>query len=436
MTNQSQNEKAPTQLPIRALAIDTLHTCIYAPKDAQAAVDDTLTKNTLQIKDKALLTELVYGTLRLKIRIDFILSSFLKKPQALPQKAILALNIASYEILFLEKIPHYASVHWAVEYAKKAFAKQKLAPLFNAVLRKITKVQEENLYLNQEFYAKNTCEIETLSNFYSCPQWIVKLWLNSYPKETALAYLKSQALAPAKSITLTDDTPAEILKTLKNDPLCIATQNTSFAFPAGYTPEILSELNNNFLRGSFVSRQTLAHFKPENFLSPIWDACSGRGGKTRILHELLPQATILASDVHTGRLKALKNDLEELTVFQCAANKELPFTPNSLQTIILDLPCSGLGVLARRPDIKYKRTQADLVTLAELAKDILTNTFTVLAPKGKLLIITCTLNPSENEQLAQNFIADTKNAQIIETYTTPADSQLGEFFWACLIEKI
>ncbi|XPV76227.1 MAG: transcription antitermination factor NusB [Desulfovibrio sp.] len=425
--------------PARAAALQALYNTLRKNMDAQAALDQAVkpTKhNRMDRRDIALATELTYGYLRLKGRINYILTSFLKNPSQLPEKHYLALGVATYEILFLDKVPTYASVNWAVEFSK-TYIRTKLSGLFNAVLRNIGRLVEAGAEADVnyiDYFDDGSPRVRVLSRYYSCPEWLVQMWWDSYGEERTMDYLDAQIHAPATGITIFPDHPesAEIAKHLKSSKNCIAHDGLSMAFPAG-SGDLGRVPPESFTRKSFAARQALMALSPKDFEAPVWDACSGRGGKTRVLVEQ-GVSPLFASDVHLGRLKALRREQPTVNVLRARADRPAPFA-EPMKTILLDLPCSGLGVLSRRPDSKWKRKPEDLRRLAELQRHILAHSYDGLADGGKIHVITCTLNEEENEGLVQGFTKENAGAKVETMWTTPVESGLGEFFFAATISK-
>jgi 16S rRNA (cytosine967-C5)-methyltransferase len=149
---------------------------------------------------------------------------------------------------------------------------------------------------------------------------------------------------------------------------------------------------------------------------------------------------VLASDTHPGRLRALARELApaiadgRLLAFRARADEPAPLA-TAPATIVLDAPCTGLGTLSRRPDIKWKRTEADVATLAELQARILDNALSALTPGGMLHYITCTLSPAENQRQVARLLAARPEAALTASWTTPPDVPAGEFFYCASLQK-
>lgn len=435
--------------PARAAALDCLHSCLLEGRDLQAALDTVLSADPLSDRDAGLVTELVYGYCRLKGRLDALLARFLDPARPLPPEAALTLGLAAHEIVHLDRVPAYASVNWAVDWAK-GYAKAHVSGLFNAVLRRVADMAEAARTVAP--YAEGAKdEAQVLSRYYSCPEWITRLWLKEYPKEDAARFLKAQARPPAVGLAvdaeaLGEDAALALSRKLGAHPLCLGRQGLGLAFQSGLAlAALVEELGLSpdeaaaLYRQGFSARQALAALSPQRFKTPVWDACCGRGGKTRLLLEA-GLAPVLASDTHQGRLRALVRELApaievgRLLAFRARADQPAAFSTPP-QTIVIDAPCTGLGTLSRRPDIKWKRTPADVEKLARTQAEILRHAFAALAPGGMLHYLTCTLVPEENQRQAARFLAAEPGARLEATWTTPPDVAAGEFFYCASLKK-
>ena len=419
--------RSPKPLPpARRVALEALFRCLMDRQDIQAALDVALSSGKTDPRDTGLATELSYGYLRLKGRIEYVLSRFLKDPGKLPPKMRLAMGVAAYEILFLDKIPAYASVDWAVEFSKTKPG-ARLSGLFNAVLRRVSELGDTAQ--DKDYYRKDASKPEFLTRWYSCPQWLVDLWWRSYGEETALQYLEAQIMPPALGFNLYGHPEAdELYAEIAGWPEVIDIEGLSFALPAGTVFE--EEPKPPLARQSFAARQALEALNPDTWAGPVWDACAGRGGKTRILLE--KKIDVFASDPHRGRLAALNRELPGVEAFEANAATDTP--PRQPGTILLDMPCSGLGVLSRRPDTKWKRKTSDLADLTRLQSEILENAFEQVRPGGRIAVITCTLNPDENEGLMERFVAGHPEVTVEKQWTTSPSSPLNEFFFGALLK--
>lgn len=388
-------------------------------------------------RDAALATELVYGTLRLKLRLDFILSHLLKNPEGLPGPMRLVLAMATYEILFLDKVPAYATTNWATDYVKSAI-NPRLAKVSNAVLRGVSRLGQD--HENDDFYRQDDPgEALFLARRYACPQWLTSLWLKAYGPLDTRALLIATTNAPPLGLRFRMSVPGakERHNELAATHLCLAASETGLALDKN--PDDLKELLDSGMavRQSFAGQQALEAIGSATWPRPMWDACCGRGGKTFLLADAAP-GTILASDPNARRLRGLATESARLGTsnvapFRTRADK---FTPKRLvPAILLDAPCTGLGVLSRRPDAKHRRTLQDVTDLAAVQSRLLAHTAICLAPGGTLAYVTCTLIPEENQSRVAAFLKDHPGFTQTTEFATPVDSPLGEFFYAAVLRK-
>ena len=411
-------------------------------QDVQAALDTALAAPDLDPRDRGLATELVYGTLRLCGRIDFILSRLLKNPAAVPPKIRRILGLAAYEILFCSKVPAYASVDWAVSAVRKASGKG-LSGMANAVLRRIA--ADPGAYEAPDFYRPDRCnDAYFFSRYYSCPQWIVESWLTAFGPTETRAYLESQIEAAPLGLRINRAHPQaqELFDALAKLPDVRLAAFPTIALPAGtdlspagiHLGEALTA--GRLSRQSAAAQQILYRLGLTDWPEPVFDACAGRGGKTLLLAEAGKR--VFAADMYAAKLKGLGREtgrlgLPPIAAFRASATRmPLATAPG---TILLDAPCSGLGVLSRRPDAKWRRRPEDIAGLIRLQGAMLEAAYARLAPGGRIAYVTCTINPAENEQ-AVDRLGNRHRDLVLETESPVApDPVLGEVFYGAVLRK-
>lgn len=434
-SNRPRFEAAP---PARAAALQALEGTLDRGLDVQAALDEVLRNCNLIPADAALASELTYGSLRLGLRIDYLLSKFLRKPAKSPLLLRRILRLAAYELLHLDKAPAYASVHWAVEAVKRGVGKG-LAGVANAVLRRVAELAEAGV--DPEIYRDDGCgEARYLSRLYACPEWIVELWIKDYGPETARRLLAEQAAAPALGVGLTPgrSETEDLAEKLASQPGLLARQGFGFALPAGAAPEFLATADPAaWRRQSFAARQALLFLDPVAWPGPVWDACAGQGGKTRLLLEA-GAGPVLATDVHRGRLARLRDFLADSGANAMAVAATALHPPplrSAPGAVLLDAPCSGLGVLSRRPDIKWKRRPQDLGPLSKLQASMLENGLNALKPGGVLAYLTCTICRRENEDAVEAILRRRRDVRETMRFFTDPEAPFGERFFASLLQR-
>ncbi len=425
--------------PARGATLRALSACLTRGFDVQAALDAELSGGELDSRDAGLTSELLYGCLRLKGRLDYLLDVHLKKPGDLPPSLRRILELAAFELTQLDRVPAYATLDWAVDAAKARFG-ESMARLANAVLRNIDRLGEA--VQQSDFYLSDKPSDETfLSRYYACPGWIVGLWLKAYGPEDTKRYLAAQIVPPPLGLRLNLRHPGQrqAFFDLGSAPGLIFRDGPTFAFPAGAKLELAPLLEAGLVsRQSAASQLALRMCEPASWQPLVWDACCGRGGKTfALIEQGLGQ--VVSSDVNPSRLAGFRAEARRLghakaLAVRASAERPAPFTTQPA-TILVDAPCSGLGVMARRPDTKWRRRPSDLAELAVLQAAILESAWASLAPGGRLAYITCTLNPEENERRVAAFLREHGDAVPSIEWATPPTSEFGEFFYCAVARK-
>ena len=459
----------------RAAALLVLSRVLFDDIDSQAALDEALHSPTMVPTDKKLCTELVYGVLRYYLRLRAFTEKFLSKPEKLPEEMRLALCLALYEMACL-RIPHHASVCWAVGHVRNRFG-QGLARVANGALRAMQRVLDDFSDI-RSISDPEGAEEENLSRFYAMPVWIVRLWRQSYGAEAAAALLAASLAAPPSGLRVNracngwEQTRKELMQAYapghagtvepgagrgdaeemalggRNDGDILPVGACGFAFPGPlpWQARILIK-EGKASRQSAASYDVLEAFVPGTWELPIWDCCAGRGGKTLALLEQ-GIAVALASDPSRQRLNALPQEYARLGLLTPPCPETLPasVTEAILQfdkrtggqqfgTILIDAPCSGLGTLSRHPEIRLRRTPEDLATVTAMQKEILAQAWERLKPGGCIVYITCTLNPSENQEQIASFLQNHTDAELLKEFQTDFMSPVREFFYGARVRK-
>ena len=441
--------------PARRAAYLTLEQCRgksgAAGAPLQACLDQVLRAARLGPLDAALATNLAYGLPRFKERLEWLLHRFLKRPERIIPAHKDILLLAAYELVFLDAVPPYASLNWAVDAAKAAFGPT-LGALTNAVLRKVADLGEKAR--SYAFFASEIKDRRELYSVWHCqPTWLINHFRGCYPEPEARAYLEAFTSEAVIGVRLNARKPgqAALAAELAKAEGCLAAQGPGLLFSAAHKPAALEQLirEGRASRQSYAAQEALTALLNMAAVDPdfsaalqsgIWDACAGHGGKTCALLEQGIQVK-LASDAHSGRLKGFRDDLARLGLMDAApalvvADAAAPCPLQVCPPVILaDVPCSGLGTLGRRPDIKYNRKPEDLPALAALQTRIIKNLDTCLPAGGYLLYLTCTLNPAENEHQITGLLTREPKAKLVGAWQTPSDSPAREFFYGAVVRK-
>jgi 16S rRNA (cytosine967-C5)-methyltransferase len=431
--------------PARRAALAVLALVVPAEgpgRDVQAALDAVLSARPIDIRDRGLATELVYGCLRLRGRLEYILSRFLKNPGGVPEPVRRILSLAAYEILYLTKVPTYASVDWAVSAVREATGKG-LSGMANAVLRRLAGAAAQ--LDDPAFYQSDRCdEVTFLSRYYSCPDWIVALWLTAHGPTDTRRLLEGQIRPAPLGLRINRARPGAkaLFDALAALPGVVLSAYPTLALPVGTDLSAAGVDLAEALAQGLLSRQSaaaqliLARLDMDLCPEPIFDACAGRGGKTLALAEAGKK--VFAADLHPGRLSGLGAELTRLGLpavptFRASATR-MPLRA-APATILLDAPCSGLGVLSRRPDTKWRRRPEDIPGLVRLQGAMLEAAYAALAPGGCLVYMTCTVNQAENEGAVDRLGRRHRRLALLAEVPAQPDPVLGEVFYGAVLKK-
>lgn len=403
--------------------------------DAQSGLPGR--NDALSSQERHLCAELVYGCLRSEIRIAYLLRRVLPRPERLPLPLSHILELAVYALLFQERVPDHAAVYGAVEQAEHLFGRS-LARVANGALRSI---QRFGAAVNTpEFYTEDTGRgtfgaWDGLCRYYSLPRWFADLWLAAYGEENALSLMRRSFARPWTGLrinarhALAPDLRAALLALAENcRGQAVGFWGMAFA-PGALPAEVLGNSLEHWRRGGALSFQSAGSQLVVEELGltcwrgKVWDACAGFGGKSAALLERGVDVA-LSTDRAWSRLRHLPGlcrDLRLPAPAVCLADATAPSLSRWDGHILLDAPCSGLGVLARRPDIRKasRRSPADLEQLADLQSRLLDRLGGLLQPGRELAYITCTLNPAENEQAVARLLRARPELALLRQWQTP-----------------
>jgi len=396
---------------VRQLATEILLKVDTRKSYADVLLDHSLKDTTLSDRDRALVTELAYGTLRWRGKIDARLSLYLRNPLEDTDPFIRnLLRVAFYQLLFLDKIPNYAVVNEAVQLAK-AHGGNKVAGFTNAVLRCFLRERDKTTVAPatkdwQEFLA-----IE-----HSHPQWLVEKWLDYFGRDETEALMKANnTVAPLilRVNALRSSREALLALLAKSGISAVATPWS----PAGIWVKSRSQVNQlpGFQEGLFQvqgeASQLISYLLSPKGGERILDACAAPGGKTTHIAELMADTgRVIALDKSERGIAKIRENVVRLRLAStCAAKSDVSQKlPEKLcgpyDRILVDAPCSGLGTLRSNPEIKWHRNETDVKRLSDLQERIVDRVVYNLKPGGVLVYSTCTLNRDENENVIEHFL--------------------------------
>jgi 16S rRNA (cytosine967-C5)-methyltransferase len=392
-------------------------------------------------RDAALARELVYGVLRCEGRIRGLLRPFLPRMEDLPRPISLLLLMGSYELLFLDRVPVYASLHQTVSMARRRCGPAR-AGLVNAVLRNVARARAKLKSAAAAFLAASPDRaVEDAARAGGLPLWLARLWTEQYGAEEAWNHARNAGARPCPSYRLNlarPDSPA-VRGILLEAGLRADATASGFWLPltgaAGEHAVSSRALPDSLLADGRVSRQGLGpqalvesvartiRDHPRLAGAPLWDACCGRGGKTCALLERGVNVA-LASDPDGRRLADLRESLRRLSLpspeIAAAKAEEISGSrPGAFPLILLDVPCSGTGTLARTPELRLRLSPERVAARAALQAELLERAWRALAPGGMLFYATCALTRDENEFPIARFQKKTPSCSLLETRMFP-----------------
>ena len=391
----------------RATAIKILNRVDRSDAYLDKLLDIELKSSDLSSPDKGLLSEIVHGVLRWQGRLDWILNRFTHGNFSKSEINIKnTLRTALYQLLFLDRMPHHAAVNEAVEFIKH-ISGDRIAGMVNAVLRSIIRNLNDIQYPN-----KSDDIVQYLSVYYSHPLWMVKRWQKRFPADELEKLLIANNELPPLSLRINKlkTSPTDFLKIL--DQHQISYQGSNFIDYVIKVKSLSGIAQMDVFQQGFFSIQDESAALPVLLLAPqpgeyVIDMCAAPGGKTTFIGELMKnEGKIVAVDKYEYKLSLIKQSSERLGITNvhmlAADSSQLEVEP--ADKILVDAPCSGLGVIRKKPDLKWKREPEDIPRLAKLQEELLENAARLLKHGGTLVYSTCTTEPEENEMAVQSFL--------------------------------
>jgi 16S rRNA (cytosine967-C5)-methyltransferase len=353
----------------------------------------------LSVADHGLTTELVMGVLRWRSLLDQqIARHSSQRLEKLDAEVLTALRLAAYQLSFLDRIPERAAVHESVELVKRS-RKRSAVPFANAVLRKLSQAALEQQRVLPTIRADHVADLSTSS---AHPLWMIERWVAQYGLPATQQICEHDQSIPETVVRLSSPSieaglaqenvvlaPGRLLTSARRVQSGDVTQ--ALAFRAGCV--IIQD------EASQLTALLAGH------ASTILDCCAAPGGKTRILADQNPDATIVAVELHPHRARVLRKLVPGKNVQVIAADvRQLPVSM-LFGRVLVDVPCSGTGTLARNPEIKWRLQPEDLADLQNRQLAILQSAAKHTAPGGRLIYSTCSLEPEENSAVVEKALA-------------------------------
>ena len=355
--------------------------------------------DTLEAKDKGFANELIYGTIKWRLRLDYVLDQFSKIPVKKMKPFVRQLmRMSVYQILFLDKVPASAAINEAVKIMHKR-KMSNLSGFVNGVLRNIDRNKSEITYPN-------------LSVYYSIPEWIITRWMKYYGEMETKAICESLSQRARVCIRI------NTLKTTKDKVKALLSEEGITVLEEGFLPESLyihapSGIHHSpsFKAGLWTvqdeSAMLVGHVLGPEKGDEILDVCSAPGGKTVHLAELMQnEGHIIGADIHEHKIELIEKNAKRLGASIVEGRLQDGMLINEdwkekFDKILLDAPCSGLGIIKRKPDIRYAKDETAIRDINNIQRKLLKNAINYLKKDGILVYSTCTLTQEENQNMVE-----------------------------------
>jgi 16S rRNA (cytosine967-C5)-methyltransferase len=389
---------------------------------ADQLMDRELANGQLCGPDRGLFAELVFGVLRRQGTLDHVLTGLLTQPLAkLEPQALILLRLGLYQLMYLDRIPESAAVNESVNLAKQLIPR--VSGLVNAVLRNYLRHKDTITFPDPV-----AAPAASIAARHSHPAWLVKLWFSQLGEQETELLAEASSLQPPLTIR------ANTLRVSRDGLLQRLSENGIQAAPCRYSPfGILLEGRHNItglpgFREGLFSVQDEASQIASLLLDPkpgerVIDTCAAPGGKATHLAQLMQnQGEILAMDLSKSKLKLIQESAQRLGISIISTRSadllnSAAFPRDAFDKLLLDAPCSGLGVIRRNPEAKWRLTKEDITRLAATQKSMLKTAFRMLKPGGSMIYSTCSTTAEENEVIIRDFISRHDNC-VLENLNT------------------
>lgn len=430
---------------VRELALKILYKIDNEKAYSNIILNEEINKNRKIIdeRDIGFISEIVYGVTTWKLTIDEIIRKYSKiRLKKISPWIITILRMGVYQIVFLDKVPKSAAVNESVNLAKR-YGHKSSSNFVNAILRKISKKDYEDFFDIDD-------NIERISKTTSMPVWIIEKLLKEKDIDEVENICKNSNIRPKITVRINK------LKTNKEEiKKILAKEKIEFKECELDDFLILEKVKNieNFdlIKNGYLTIQDKGAGLIALVLNPkenehVLDACSSPGGKTTYMAEMMNnRGEIVAWDIHEHRVNLVEKNAKRLDIniinTECKdATKYEEKYKERFDKILLDVPCLGLGVLKRKPDIKWQRKEEDINEITKIQKEILNSCSKYLKENGELVYSTCSILKDENEKIIKEFLEKNKNFEAIEIsgkqqYIQLYQDKENDGFFICKLKK-
>lgn len=403
-----------------------------------------LNKATLDVvqkcesRDKAFVNELVMGTVRNKLYLDFVIQSYSKiKLKKLSPWVLAIMRTAVYQLVCMDKIPPSAACNEAVKLASK-YAHKAARGFVNGVLRSISRELDS-------LPKPKGSAAERMSVIYSCPLWLTEKLISQFGEKISEGILKDSLIPHPTTVRVNTikTTPAKLCELLEAEGIDAEI----------YDEEVCLKINgaidvkrSECYKNGYYTLQNINSIRAALTLEPqkgetVIDVCAAPGGKTTHIAELMKDnGKVIAFDVHPHKIELIQNAAKRLGLScvetKCHNSEEVcSELIGKADRVLADVPCSGIGVIHKKPDIKYNRSVEDIQALCEIQSRILRSAAEYAKPGGVLVYSTCTILKEENEEQIKSFLAENSEFVLESEKLYLADKTGGSGFYICRMRK-
>lgn len=421
----AKNNKIKTSS--RYLAVDILEEIEVKEAYSNLLLRKVIDEQDLPKEESNLLTELVYGVVQRKMTLDYQLAPFLKKQKKLDNWVRQVLRISLYQMEYLDRIPDHAIINEAAEIARSK-GHRGIVGLVNGVLRN---VQRKGVRDVSKIKPNN----ERLATQYSLPSWLVDEFIDELGVEEAEKLAASLIERPKLSLRVN-------LKKISREDAMAELQKEGYQVEKSSISPFGIVALNGVPADTRLFKEGLLAVQDESsmLVAPalnveknhkVLDACAAPGGKTmHIASNYLEEdqgGKVIALDIHQHKIKLINENAKRQQVEDVVEAKELDarkvldqYEENTFDRVLIDAPCSGLGLMRRRPEIRYNKTKKDILSLQKLQGEIIQAASKVLKPGGELIYSTCTITALENQEVVNQFLENNDN-YTQDTVDLPSD---------------
>ena len=391
----------------RLVAIRVLDKVVQQNAYADMVLDAALNEAGLSGKDSRLVAELVYGTLRWRGKLEYIIRKIYTSPwENMPRLIKRIIEMGLYQLIYMDKIPDYAAVNESVKLGvnMKGMVWGKVV---NGVLREYLRSHDWI-----EFPDIKKDPVAAIASEWSHPEWLVRRWIDQFGLEKTLSICKANNLRPVLSLRVNRriTTREKLMEALKKKE--IVAKASPYLKDFLEIPRAREVLASELLKNGLISFQDVSAGLVAILADPqpgevILDIAAAPGGKCCYMGELSDdQSLIVASDLHEQRMGKVVENIARLklkNVFPVRADGRM-ISAQQPDKILIDAPCTGFGVLRRRVDLRWNRNPSDIEDIVKIQRAMLKDAAQLLKPGGILIYATCTIEPEENENIIQEFL--------------------------------